>query len=322
MRAIVATQPGTPEVLVLENRNIPTPVKGQVLVKIKAFGLNRSEMFTRQGHSPGVEFPRVLGIECVGEVELDPSGRFKKGQQVAALMGGMGRKFDGGYAEYAVLPAKIILGFQSDLPWGTLGAVPEMLQTANGSLFQALSLKKGETILIRGGTSSVGMMAAQLAKNCGAKVIATTRSSEKEASLFQNGAYDVFIDDGTISKTVRAKYPDGVDKVLELVGTVTLKDSLLCCKEKGICCMTGILGNEWEMEGFRPMEHIPSTVRLTSYSGDSTNISEVELQDFLNDIEAGRIQLNIDRTFKMSEIVEAHHYMEANKAIGKLVVVV
>ena len=108
MKAAVIYQPGGPQQLLLEHRPIPQPGEGQVLVKVKAFGLNRSELMTRKGLSPGVSFPRILGIECVGEVVEDTSGLWSPGQKVAAFMGGMGRDFDGSYAEFAVLPRSIL----------------------------------------------------------------------------------------------------------------------------------------------------------------------------------------------------------------------
>ena len=104
MKAAVIRAPGGPEVLSVEDWPVPKPTVGWVLIKVKAFGLNRSELFTRQGHSPNVPFPRVLGIEAVGVVELAPGGEFESGQIVATAMGGMGRVFDGGYAEYTSVP--------------------------------------------------------------------------------------------------------------------------------------------------------------------------------------------------------------------------
>ena len=159
MKAAVLHQPGGPDALIIEERPIPTPGDGQVLVRVKAFGLNRSELMTRKGLSPNVKFPRILGIECVGEVAVDPSGEFAGGQPVMALMGGMGRDYDGSYGEYTVLPKPQLHPFQSQLPWDILGAIPEMFQTAYGSLHPALGIQPGETLLIRGGTSSVGMLA-------------------------------------------------------------------------------------------------------------------------------------------------------------------
>ena len=105
MRAAVVREPGPPEVLRVEERPVPSPESGWVLIKVKAFGINRSELFTRQGHSPTVKFPRILGIEAVGVVESAPGGEFQPGQTVATAMGGMGRQFDGSYAEYTCLRA-------------------------------------------------------------------------------------------------------------------------------------------------------------------------------------------------------------------------
>lgn len=321
MKAAITTKAGAP--LVIEIRQVPIPeVKSDwVLIKVKAFGLNRSELFTRQGDSPNVAFPRIQGIECVGVVEYDPSGTYMKGQQVAAIMGGMGRSFDGGYAEYTVVPLSIVFPFHSSLPWSTLGAIPEMFQTVSGSLNQALELAADETLLIRGGTSSIGMLACQLAKSMGATVISTTRNVDKELALKENGADYVLRDNGSIANDLHKLFPDGVNKVLELIGTRTLKDSLKCIGFKGTVCMTGILGNEWTMDSFTPMGDIPSLGRLTVYMGESKNLSQALLQDFIDEVERGNITLNIDSIFKLDEIVAAHEYMEGNLAKGKLVVV-
>ena len=112
----------------------------------------------------------------------------------------------------------------------------------------------------------------------------------------------------------------GVEKVLELVGTTTLLDSLKCVKARGTVCMTGILGNEWTMKEFTPMGDIPSMVKLTCYMGDSENLSHEALQEFITRVEMGIIKLHIDKVFSMDEIVEAHQYMESNQAKGKIVV--
>ncbi|WP_461448638.1 zinc-binding alcohol dehydrogenase family protein [Mucilaginibacter sp.] len=320
MKAAVTTQAGEPKVIQIQDKPIPSLKDGWVLIKVKAFGLNRSEMFTRQGHSPDVQFPRIQGIECVGEIEKDSSGTYKKGQKVAALMGGMGRNFDGGYAEYAAIPLTIIFPFESDLPWATLGAIPEMFQTVSGSLNQALEVQKGETLLIRGGTSSIGMLACQLAKHYGLTVIATTRNADKEQHLKDNGADHVLIDDGEVSSKLKAIFPDGVDKVLELIGIASLKDSLKCIRPKGTVCMTGILGGKWTMKEFTPMGDIPSMGRLTVYMGEAGNLDKALLQDFIDAVANGSINIVIDKVFKLDDIVQAHTYMESNQSKGKLVV--
>src|ERR1700752_5316470 len=121
MKAAVIRTAGGPEVLKIESLPIPEPESDQVLIRVKAFGLNRSELFTRQGHSPNVKFPRVLGIEAVGLVEEAPGGEFRKGDIVATAMGGLGRQFDGGYAKYTCVPAKQVQVIKTELPWETLG---------------------------------------------------------------------------------------------------------------------------------------------------------------------------------------------------------
>src|SRR2546421_7389472 len=134
MRAVVLSAPGPVENLQIRQLPVPEPEPGWVRVKVEAFGLNRSELHTRLGLAEGVIFPRVLGIECVGVVDASPDSDLQLGQQVAAMMGGMGRTFDGGYAEYTVVPRTSVIPFHSDLPWEVLGAIPETLQTAYGSL--------------------------------------------------------------------------------------------------------------------------------------------------------------------------------------------
>lgn len=287
MKAVVLYKPGKAGNLVVEERTIPEPAGDDILIKIKAFGLNRSELMTRKGLSPSVKLPRVLGIECVGEVEKDPSGKLKKAQKVAALMGEMGRAFDGSYQEYAVLPRSIVHPFESDLDWPTLGALPEMFHTVSGSLDKALHLGQKDSLLIRGSTSSVGMLALQMAKHSGATVIATTRSDDKKNLLMQNGADYVIVDDGNIAPSVKNIFPAGVNKVLELVGANTLKDSLACCAPGGSVCFTGMLSEQWSVKDFAPMDYIPATVNLTVFDSGQVNMDSENFQAFINGIASG-----------------------------------
>ncbi|MCR9142869.1 MAG: zinc-binding alcohol dehydrogenase family protein [bacterium] len=320
MRAIVIRRPGDPTVFEYEERERPEAGPDQILIRIRAFGLNRAEIFTRQGHSPGVEWPRVIGIECVGEVVDDPSGALPAGTKVAAMMGGMGRQFDGSYAEYTVVPAGQVLAIDTDLSWERFAALPEMFQTARGSLKQALRVTSGKSILVRGGTSSVGLAAISLAKSYGLFVAATSRNPERESFLRDQGADLVLIDDGRLADRdlSHGAGRHGFDYVLELIGTHTLNDSLDCLVDGGTVCMTGILAGSWELNAWNPMQYIRSGCYLTAYSG--TGMEQADLQEIVTAVERGELHVNTDRVFEFEEIVEAHIYMEANRATGKLVV--
>ncbi len=321
MKAWRLHRPGGPEAFVLEEIPRPEPAEGEVLIHVRAFGLNRSEYFTRIGQSPTVKLPRVLGIECVGTVVSDPSGELAVGQRVAAMMGGMGRQFDGSYAEYTSVPSSSVFPLETELPWEVLGALPEMLQTCHGSLHTGLEVKTGETLLIRGGTSSIGLTTLALAKHAGLKVISSSRSEAKADVLKTAGADEVVIDAGNVAERVRALHPEGVDRVLDLIGTTTLLDSLQCARPGGVVCMTGILGGEWEFPSFRPMGHIPTAVRLTSYSGGAGDISREQLQRYVSMVEGGQLQIRRGPMWGFDQLPVAHQAMDENRANGKMVVV-
>jgi NADPH:quinone reductase-like Zn-dependent oxidoreductase len=320
MRAAVLDAPGPPDALQIRELPIPEPREGWVVIEVKAFGLNRSELHTRLGLAQGVTFPRVLGIEATGVVTAAPGGEFPIGQQVAAMMGGMGRTFDGGYAEYTCVPASQVVPFHSELDWATLGAVPEMLQTAHGSLAIGLDAQPGQSLLIRGGTSSVGMATAVLAKDLGLTVLSTTRRPERAGALEAIGVDHVVVDAGQIAPLVRDIVPAGVDAALELVGTPTLPDTLRATAVHGVVCFTGMLSNEWIVRDFYPIGYLPRGVRLTAYGGEADDLPAEVLQAFLDAVAAGRLTVPLDRTYTLDEIATAHADMEAGNATGKLVV--
>jgi NADPH:quinone reductase len=315
MRAIVVSEPGGPEVLHLEERPVPEPRAGWVLIRVRAFGLNRAELITRSGGSgDAVAFPRVIGIECVGEV-VDAGGTdLQRGQTVVAVMGGMGRGHDGGYAEYTLLKAGWVTPVQTTLDWATLGALPESFGTAWGSV-EPLALGEGDRLLVRGGTSSVGMAATTLAAARGVHVLATTRQGHKIAAVRENGA-EAVLDDGHL----RLDAP--VDGAVELVGPTTFLDTLEAIRRGGRACVSGFLEDSWETdEAFAAAER--AGVELSRFGSDALTREAygAMFQDVVGGVESGRYRANLDRTFTMEEIADAHRYMEANAATGKVVVV-
>jgi NADPH:quinone reductase-like Zn-dependent oxidoreductase len=320
MRAVVIDAPGGPEVLQVRDVPIPTPAPGWVLIRVEAFGLNRSELHFRSGVAYSGSFPRIPGIEAVGTVVEAPGGEFSAGTQVAALMGGMGRTFDGGYAQFVSVPASIVVPFVSSLGWDMLGGVPEMLQTAAGSLRVGLQAVDGQSLLIRGGTSSIGLALAVLGHLRGMVVLSTTRNPDRGDLLRSVGVDHVVIDTGEVAAAVRDIVPAGVDGAVELVGTNVMRDTLRSVRAGGTVCFTGMLSDHWTIDEFYPMSWLPNGVRLTAYSGEASDLAPEELQGFLDAVAAGHARVPLGRVYALDEIARAHHDMEAGTAGGKLVV--
>ncbi|MGW2964732.1 zinc-binding dehydrogenase [Streptomyces sp. NPDC001220] len=321
MRAAVCVEAGGPEVLQIRDLPIPEIRDGWSLVRVQGAGLNRSELRTRQGHSPSVSFPRVLGIECVGTVADSTDPRLPVGTTVAAVMGEMGRQFDGGYAQYALLPNALLMPVTTTLPWEVLAALPETYLTARGSL-DALGIAPGERLLIRGGTSSVGLAAAQIAAALGVDIAATTRNRGKAEALKAAGVDHVLLDDARpLADAVHALWPHGPDHVLDLVGTSTVVDSLRLVRRGGTVCVAGSLSG-WLIPDFEPIAMIPTGTRLTAFHSDTLKGSTGQglLQRIVDEVEAGVYRPDLDRVFALDDIAAAHRRMEADQATGKTVV--
>lgn len=299
----------------------PQPKAGWVLIDIKAFGINRSELYTRQGHSgDAVTLPRVLGIECVGLVADGGGTDLKPGQKVAAAMGNMGRLFDGGYAEKTLIPRSNVYPVDTSLDWATFGALPETCLTAWGVLKEAIDLPPGGSLLVRGGTSSVGLACTSIAKEMGCTVLATTRKEDKVPVLKKAGVDHVLIDSGKVESQVKAIFPQGVNGVVELVGKQnTIMDCLQCTAPKGTVGLVGFLGDSWEYQFFPWM---PSTVKLTIYSSETLHADYATpvLQTIAGRVAQGIYRPNIHQVFSFEELPQAHEMMEQNRAAGKLVV--
>lgn len=323
MKAVVVREPGGPEALKIETREIPQPKANEVLIRVKAFGLNRSEKWTRQGRSPNVQFPKILGIEATGVVEEAPNGEFEKGQIVMTAMGGMGLFFDGGYAEYTVVPSNQVQAITTPtkLGWEVLGALPEMLQVSYGCIHRSLEVKHGDRVLIRGGTTSIGLTSITLAKNLGAHVTATSRQAERDAMLREYGADEFLLEDGDLAAQVAAKESNQkFSKILEVVGAATLKDSLKCITQGGTLCVAGRVGNEWTVKDLNILFDIPWGSKLTVYGGMIPEFMSTPLNDLIQQVENGSLKVKIGKTFHIDQIVEAHRCMEDSAAEGKIVV--
>ena len=333
MKAVVLTEPTKAEEVRLTDCPVPQVRPGWVLVKVRAFGMNHSEQILRRNEirADYIQKPLIPGIECVGEIADPSDSSFQKGQRVAALMGGMGRSFNGSYAEYALLPAHHVFAVSSDLPWEKLAAVPETYFTAWGSLFEGLRLQPEDTLLVRGATCALGYAAIQLAKALGCRVIATTHKESRLPLLAE--ADEAVLDTGRLAETLpgaafpgtvrpRATSPgvtrSRITKALELVGPKTLPDTLRCVEKGGIVCNTGILGGVYALSGFDPIKNIPNGVYLTGfYSNGPTQEIMDEIFSFLT---AHRLQPCVGKCFDFSEIREACEAQDTGAVNGKIVV--
>ncbi len=320
MKAVVLYKTCSPLELTVSDIPIPEVKPGWVLIKVKAFGLNRSELMMREyeGNAPYIRLPRVLGIECTGEIADPSDSAFHEGQRVVALMGGMGRSFDGSNAEYTLVPSNNVFSADNTYGWEELGAIPETYFTAWGSVMDCLQLKPTDILLIRGGTSAAGLAAIQLAKSIGATVLASTRNANKRDLLVQQGADHVVIDDGTLKEQVLSIFPSGINKILELIGPATLLESAGLLRHHGIVCVTGILGKKGTLDHFYPIKDIPSGVYLTGFS--SNYPTQKIMDEIFNHIKRHNLLPTIAKVFDLSEIGQAHQLMENNEANGKVVI--
>ena len=229
---------------------------------MKAFGVNESEVTSRKGEaSADFSYPRILGIEAAGVIDATPSeSGLRVGQSVVTMMGGMGRSFDGSYAEYVLVPEGQVIPFTSDLPWDTIGALPEMFQTAYGSLTTGLALQPRQTVLIRGGTSTVGLSAIALAHDLGATAIATTRSADREALLREHGADQVVIDTGHLADKIRDLHRQASTRRWNWSASTSSPTPSAPSDRVGPGASTGAVGGVWTLDEFSPMEMIPTGV--------------------------------------------------------------
>ena len=325
MKAVIATQPGGPEVLQLVDIDPPQPQQGEVIIHVKAFGLNKVESYYRSGNYGNFVPGQALGIEAVGEIAEDASGTFGIGQKVATAMGGMMFSRHGGYAEYIAVNASNVVAIDSDLGYEELAALPGAYLTVWGALEKNLEISEGETILVRGATSSIGLTAVTYAKMRGLRVIATTRNPNSVDKLTATGADHVVIDDGVIHEKVKAIFPGGVHNALEIVGAATVKDTLKCIRPWGQVVVAGLLSGPPVLESFNLMGDLPGTVKLSFFSSGLLGTKTLPLTDsplgrIADQVAGGRIPSTVGKAFRVEDIQEAHRLLDRGTANGKIVV--
>ena len=324
MRAIVIKQYGGPEVLMLEERPEPESKPGHVIIKVKAFGINRAEIYMRSGAWGDVA--EISGIECVGVVKSDPEGRLAPGQKVAALMGGMGRLINGSYAELVNAPASNVVAIKTDLSWEDLAAVPESYATAWSGVCGNLAVSAGQTLVVRGATSALGQAAINIAADMGVRVIATTRNAKRASMLEKLGAKEVLLESPELSKRVRELHPKGVDAVLDIVGNSTVLDSLAMTRRGGRVCVVGLLDHVESIANFNPMFQMPhvgvhfSCFVSWAYGTPEYPLSDVPFQAMVERVAAGAYKAKPPKVFRFEDIQAVHRLMESNEANGKIVV--
>ena len=313
MKAVLIDKITEGKDVVISEVPIPKVRPGWVLVKIKAFGLNHSEKLLRLNEirADYIQKPVIPGIECVGEIADPSDSGLAVGQKVVALMGGMGRSFNGSYAEYALLPQRIIFPIESELEWEELGAVPETYFTAWGSLFECLGLTTEDTLLIRGATCALGYAAMQIAKALGCRVVATTHREEKLPLIAQ--ADEAVIDDGKLTGKI-----SGVTKALDLIGPKSLRDTLTAVEKGGIVCQTGLLGGVYALSGFDPIKDIPNGVYLTGFF--SNYPTQKVIDEIFAFLKEKKLKPKYGRVFDFENVKDAIFSQDNGSIDGKIVV--
>lgn len=326
MRAYVIERTGGPEVLALQDVASVPPGADEVRIRVRAFGLNRAEVYRRLGRMGPIQGPVVPGIEAVGEIVEDPSGTFHVGQRVATAMGGMQFSRRGSYAEeVTVLRSNVVDVGASTLSWEALAALPESYLTVWGAIGRVLDEAAGQTLLVRGATSSVGLAAVAYARARGHQVVATTRSADGARRLHEVGAAQVVLDTGAIAPALREAAPQGIDLALEVVGAATVRDSMKALRPFGTAVVIGLLGGPPVLERLDLMTDLPNATRLAFFGSGLLGTPALPLDGqplpwIADGIATGRVPSLVAQVFDFDDLPRAHALMEHGRALGKLVV--
>jgi len=307
---------GPAEALRPETAPVPVAGEGDVLIRVRAAGVNRPDLLQRMGYYPPPPgAPATLGLEAAGEV-MTGAGRWKAGDRVCALLGG------GGYAEFVAVDARHALPIPAGLDFTQAASLPETVFTVYVNVFEHGALKAGETLLIHGATSGIGVTAIQMAKAAGARVIATGRGAEKAAQALALGA-DIAVDASTEDFEAVVKADGGADVVLDMVGASYFAKNLEALKTGGrIVYIASLGGGMLEVPIMKIMQKraviTGSTLRPRSADEKARIAAEVE-RVVWPWIAAGKVRTVIDATFPLAEAAQAHAHLEAGAHVGKVI---
>jgi NADPH2:quinone reductase len=307
---------GPAEALRPETAPIPQPGEGDVLIRVRAAGVNRPDLLQRMGYYPPPPgAPATLGLEAAGEV-VTGAGRWKAGDRVCALLGG------GGYAEFIAVDARHALPIPAGLDFTQAASLPETVFTVYVNVFEHGALKAGETLLIHGATSGIGVTAIQMAKAAGARVIATGRGPEKAAQALALGA-DIAVDASSEDFEAVVKADGGADVVLDMVGASYFAKNLEALKTGGrIVYIASLGGGMLEVPIMKIMQKraviTGSTLRPRNADEKARIAAEVE-RVVWPWIAAGKVRTVIDATFPLAQAARAHAHLEAGAHVGKVV---
>lgn len=326
MKAYVIDEPGGPDCLVLKEVPDPVAKPGQARIRIRAFGLNRAEAITRMGGSgKAVPFPRVIGIECVGEVLDCPGGELQPGQKVCAAMGEMGRAYDGSYAEQTVVPVTNVFPIETTLDWTTFGAIPETYFTAWGCCFKSLKLDQFERpkVLVRPGASALAIAITQIVNHLGGQVIGLTRSAHKVERMLQTGMHKVIVSSGAVAEEVRKEWILGADGIVDtIVSKVSVEDDFKIRNDKAHICLAGSLTDSYGNDKAGNFSEAMSQPRVGFYDSGTITVNNEGpiIQEIVHRVEQGLYHPHIDSVYPFEKLREAHEKMDNNSFAGKVVI--
>ncbi|GHB67441.1 NADPH:quinone reductase [Streptomyces viridiviolaceus] len=342
MKAVVLTAPNGVDALAWSTVPRPEPTPGEALVRVCASSVMSADLPTLDGVSapgpglPGPRFPMIMGNEFVGEVVECPGGELPVGQKVAAGFGGYGFTRDGGQAEYVLARCRDLWPFTSHLPWTTLTALPKAFGSAE-MIKQAIAWQQGDVLLVRGGSTAIGLATAALAKLDGVTTVGTTRNPHKADAMREASFDHVLLDGDDLAARVVELFPDGVGGAVEMLGYPHVVETLKCVKPLGTVCMVGILAeqahsrvaaepqNRLAPVAPSPQWFIPAGVRLTTAMQNGVTVMKVpdpqlnHMQDWADRIAEGRITVPVQAVLPMSRAADAYRLLESSDRIGRIV---